>query len=120
MWAGWEGKEELNMQSGNERNNSKDKHSSIKQNAMGTFTHGGGGDDLQLLHYYWIQPKAENLFTNVGWNHTLWPNPSCSIHNLLFSYASSFLSLLLIIIFFFTLIILLIKARFDNDIYIWV
>lgn len=74
--VGWmEGEEDLNIQSGNERNKSKDKHWSIKQKAMGTFTHGVGV--LQLLHYYWIQPKAENLLPNVGWNHTLWANPSC-------------------------------------------
>jgi hypothetical protein len=69
--VGWmDGEEDLNIQSGNERNKSKDKHWSIKQNAMGTFTHGVGV--LQLLHYYWIQPKAENLLPDVGWNHTLW------------------------------------------------
>jgi hypothetical protein len=50
-------KKELKIQSGNERNNSKDKHSSIKQNAMGTLTHGVG-----VLHLvqYWIQPKASS------------------------------------------------------------
>lgn len=42
MWAKREEKEELKIQSGNERNKSKDKHSSIKQNAMGTLTHGVG------------------------------------------------------------------------------
>lgn len=45
---------------------------------------GWGGSDLELLHYYWIQPKAENLFPNVGWKHTLWANPLMLDHFLIF------------------------------------
>jgi hypothetical protein len=50
----------------------------------------GGSSDLEVLHYYWIQPKAENLFPNVGWKHTLWANPLMLDHFLIIAFFSFF------------------------------